>query len=660
MASETTYSPAEAISPVVGAIRNTRRFQFGLFELDLRAGELRKQGIRIKLQEKPLHLLLLLLERAGRTATREELRNGLWPADTFVDFDANLKTTLNKLRQALGDSAENPIFIETIPRHGYRFLAPVTRVFDDSVSGSAGSAAVSETVQVPSAAPKTTAEHWRWGVAGALAMIAIATAIYGLRFRPAPAAASGAKPIVLLVLPFDNLSGDATQEFFSDGLTDEMITLLGGHSPRGLAVIARTSAMRYKGTREPLPQLARELGGVDYVLEGSVRRSGKQVGINAQLFRTGDQTSLWTETYESELTDILTIQKDVAGRIAQSLLLRLVPSPAANGATAVDPKAYDEYLMGRYEANHRTAEGLTKSFVYYQRAIRDDPGYAPAYAGMADSYLLSAGWLTLKPSQAYPKAKEAALRALQLDANLAEAHATLAEVEHEYNWKWSDAEREFRRAIELNPNSAMAHKSYAEFLMHGGRNAEAIVEIEKAKDLDPLSLAVSSLAGFVYFYAGDYDRAVQECEKILQLDPNFAPAHYFLGATLLQKKRYDEAIQQFQAAHDLTQGGSLMTAGLARAYAVAGRRPQAEWALAELKKNAGRSYVSPYGLAQVYAELGDKDRALTILERAADEHAFEMIFLNIDRSFHGLHGQPRFQALIKRIGFPPGTAPARD
>ncbi len=633
------------------------RFQFGVFEVDCSSGEVWKHGSKIKLQEKLFQLLALLLEHAGKTVSREELRRGLWPADTFVDFDANLKTAVNKLRQILGDSAENSLFIETIPRQGYRFVAPALRLeaklpaTENRQTAPAGTSSSA----LSTFSNKIKVARFSWGgvsLAAALMAALIAAAVYVSRTNSARTPIPSTHRVVLLVLPFENLGGDPSQDFFSDGLTDEMITLLSRQYPKGLAVIARTSAMRYRGTQKPFRQIARELGAVDYVLEGTVRRSGNHVGINAQLFRTQDQASLWAETYESGLADLLEIQHDVAGRIARSLVLEVVPGRASHPSSVPAPKIYDAYLMGLYEANRRSEPSLLKSIEYFQTAIQGDPGYAPAYAGLANSYLVSAGWLMLKPEDAYPNAKAAALCAVELDENLAEAHATLAEVEHEYEWKWSEAEGEFRRAIELDPNSIMAHKSYAEFLMHSARPAEAIAEMKRARDLDPLSLIINTLVGFADHNARQYDRAIEEYEKVIQLDPQFAPAHYFLGASLLQTGRYDEGIAHLQTAETLSGGASLMSAGLARAYAIAGRRDSAQKALSELNARGSRHYISPYGLAQVYAALGDRSAALSMLNRAATQHAFELMFLKVDRSFDRLHGDRDFQGLIKQIGFP--------
>ena len=634
-------------------------YRFGVFEVNLRTRELRKDGTKIKLQDKPLQLLLLLLEHAGEIVSRDEVRAALWPAGMFVDFDANSKTILTKLRQALGDLAENPIFVETIPRHGYRFIAPVTRV-DSSHDRTTESLveptshAEASTLSPPASGLPTATSRFSWRQSLAFGVLACFIVVFALvlHSRRAPVRPSTPRRIVLLVLPFDNLSTDASQEFFSDGLTDEMITLLGQQSQNELAVIARTSAMQYKTTRKPLAQIVREVGGADYVLEGSVRRSGNVVAVNAQLFRVQDQVVLWSRSFEDQVVDLLSIQQDIAKQIEHSLVIKLIPPTSYTSAASLSGPAHDAYLMGLYETNKRTNESLQRSIRYFQQAIALDDRYAPAYAGLANSYLLSAGWLNLKPSDAYPKARAAALHALELDENLAEAHSMLAETENEYYWKWAEADFEFRRAIELNPNSALSHKSYAEFLMHAGRNQEAISEIEHARDLDPLSLIVNSLVGLVYLNAGQPNRAVEQCEKVVELDPQFAPGHYFLGEALLRLQRYDNSIIQFRAARDLSGGNTMMRAGLAVGYATAGRRHDAEHALSELERDAGHVYVSSYGLARVYSALEEKERAVDALEHARDEHSFQLMFLRTDPSFDVLHDDPRFLKLVKQIGFP--------
>jgi TolB-like protein/DNA-binding winged helix-turn-helix (wHTH) protein/Tfp pilus assembly protein PilF len=631
-------------------------FRFGVFEVDPRAGELRRQGRKIKLQKKSLQLLLLLIERAGEVVLRDELRAGLWPADTFVDFDSNIKTALNRLRQSLGDSAENPVFIETIPKTGWRFIAPVTKVEHtaDSPTAEVEPGIVDSRLSVEGVSSRTLTRSWKLAAVSALLLVVAVIGLSLFMWRTRKSPPSSSKPLVLLVLPFDNLSGDSTQDFFSDGVTDEMITLLGEHVPQGLSVIARTSAMQYRATRKPLAQIAHELGGADYVLEGSVRRSGDHVVINVQLLRVSDQAVLWAATYQREMADFVAVQEDVAQRVSSSIVERLTPAPRVSSPREVNLQAHDAYLMGLYyQGNKRSGQNLLSSLKYFQQAIRQDPDYAPPYAGLAYSYMLAAGWEMLTPADAYPKAKAASERALELDHNLAEAHMTLASAEHEYYWKWAEAETEFRRAIELNPNSSLAHKGYAEFLMHAGRNEEALREIQRAVDLDPLSLGIRTLKALIYLFAGQYDAATQECTRIIQLDPQSVPAHYFLGGIYAEQKRYDDAITQLQAALRFSDGSSKMSAAVGWIYAVSGRRQDARKLLSKLQHDADHQYVSPFSLAKIYAALGDKSHAFDLLQKAVAERSSDLMYLRHDPGFDNLHDDPRFTQLEEKIGFPP-------
>jgi TolB-like protein/DNA-binding winged helix-turn-helix (wHTH) protein/Tfp pilus assembly protein PilF len=648
-------------NPRKGSVQSAsavRFFRFGVFDVDARAGELRRQGRKIKLQKKSFQLLLLLLERAGEVVLREELRAGLWPADTFVDFDANTKTALNRLRQALGDSAENPVFIETIPKTGYRFIAPVA-TGEHAEAFTAGD--IEPKIEAPSSSvvggsPRTLTPWLKLaGIFAALMSVALAGLLI-LVWRPAKSGSSTSKPLVLLVLPFDNLSGDPTQDFFSDGITDEMITLLGEQAPQRLSVIARTSAMQYRGTHKPLVQIARELGGADYVLEGSVRRSGDHIAVNVQLFRVSDQAVLWADTYQREVSNLLAVQEDVAQRVSSSILERLTPTPGASLPREVNSEAHDAYLMGLYyQQNKRDGQNLLGGLRYFQQAIRQDPKYAPPYAALAYSYMLAAGWEMLTPEDAYPKAKAASERALELDKNLAEAHMTLATVEHEYYWKWAEAEAEFRQAVELNPNSSLAHKGYAEFLMQSGRNGEAIQEIQRAVDLDPFSLGIRMLRALIYFFAGQYGPAAEECNRIIQLDPQNVPAYYFLGGIYAEQKRYEDAVTQLETALKLSDGSSKIEAAVAWIYAMSGRREGARRLLSKLEGEANRKYVSPCSLAKIYAALGEKSKAFELLQKAAAERSSDLMYLRHDAGFDTLHDDPRFAQLERQIGFPAET-----
>jgi TolB-like protein/DNA-binding winged helix-turn-helix (wHTH) protein/Tfp pilus assembly protein PilF len=653
-----TVSPSEG-SPA-GDSRPSHLFRFGVYEVDPHNREIRREGLRIKLPEKSFQLLLILLENAGKVVLRGELQAGLWAAGTFVDFDANIKTALNRLRQSLGDPAENPVFVETIPRVGVRFIAPVSRVEREEMSAShlIGSAT---NPQIHPNAPGDSVLAYRrilfWRTAVVVSLI-LATASLGLvvrRLRPFEARASSAKLAILLVLPFDNLSGDPSQQYFSDGMTDEMITAIGEQAPHEVSVIGRSSAMRYRGTEKPISQIAHELGGADYVLEGSVRRSSDHVAINAQLVRTRDQAVLWAQTYQRDVADLLEVQQNVAQQVSHSILQKLVSSPQLSAPRRLDALAYDSYLMGLYyQQNKRTGLDLLKSVEYFQTAIREDPNYAEAYAALAQSYKLVATWEIMKPSEAYPKAEAAARRALLLDPNLASAHMALAAAEQEYHWKWGTAETEFRRAIELEPNASLPHKGYAEFLMDAGRSEEAIVEVERAVSLDPFALGVRLLSATVYLFAGKYERSIQACNAIIQVDPRFAPAYYVLGNVYEVQGQYANATAHYQLAERLSDGSPKMSAALAHAYALSGHRQDAKRVLSTMEETAKTKYVSPYSLATVYAGLGDKRRALDLLEKAVTEHSSDLMYLDHSACpcFNSLRDDPRFLKIIEEVGFP--------
>jgi TolB-like protein/DNA-binding winged helix-turn-helix (wHTH) protein/Tfp pilus assembly protein PilF len=635
------------------------RFRFGDFEVDLHTGDLRKHGHRIRLQEKPFQILSLLLERAGEVVTREELRQRLWPADTFVDFDANLNTSLNRLRQALGDTANEQIFIRTIPRQGYRFIAALTKV-EESIEAPAPRPDPMGATVAHEPAPKLRAWLGSFSPPGLrfilAAAILVAITVGGLAyFRPGRSAEAGRGPHrgTILVMPFEDLSGDPSQDYLSDGLTDEMITRLGEISPQHLNVIARSTAMQYKGSRKTVEEIAREQH-VDYILEGSFRRQGDRVRITAQLFNARDRGSLWTEAYERNASDLFAIQREVADRIAQSLSLELL-APAVHSAAAtkpVDPEAYDAYLKGLFELNKRTPADLQKSIAYFGLASQKDPQFAPAYAALAYSYNVAAGWTYLSPTEAYPKAKAAAQKALELDATLADSHLANAEVLHDYDWDWPGAEQEYLRALELNPSSAVGHKLYAEYLTHAGRYQEALAEIRKAQQLDPASLITNGFVCFVYMHAREYDNAIKECKKDLELEPRFVPAHDWIAYSYLFTGRYEEAAAEFKKALDLSGNANYFLTALAMTYGLEGKKEEAKKILGELKQRATQTYVSPYGLADVYIGLGDKEQALAMLEQAVRERSADLMFLAGAPEFDALHDDPRFKAIVARIGFP--------
>ena len=633
------------------------RLRFGVFELDLRAGELRKHGVRVRLQEQPFQVLATLLEHPGEIVTREELQKKLWPADTFVDFDHGLNKVINKIREALSDSTESPRFVETVARRGYRFLAEV-RVADVAPARSPEvvtqpNPATEELDRQHPAGNLTTPKHllpsraWKmWAFVMALLLIAF-VAIWKVRSWNRPSSDIRS----LAVLPLESLSGDASQDYFADGMTDELITDLGQIS--ALRVISRTSVMAYKRARKPLPQIARELN-VDAVVEGTVLRSGDQVRITAQLVEASADKQLWSQSYEGELRDTLALQNKVARTIADEIRINLSPreQAALRNVKVVNPEAYESYLKGRYFWNKRTADGLKVALAYFDQAIEEDPKYAEAYSGLADSYALLGDWqyAVMTPKEALPKAKAAAIKALELDNALGEAHNSLAFCLDGFDWDFDSAGTEFRRAIELNPGYATAHHWYAWHLSLLGRYDEAILEMRRAKNSDPLSLIISSDLAELLVLAHSYDESIVESRKTIEMDPNFALAHNQMGQAYLAKQMHDEAVAEMQKAVQLSGGSPTLVANLARAYSASGRRNEAVKLLNDLKQSSNRSYSHASEIAVVYAALGDKDEAMNWLEKGYEERFNPGVLLR--PGFDPLRSDARFKDLLRRVGFP--------
>ena len=639
-----------------------RAIRFGVFQVDLQEQQLLKKGIRLKLQGQPFSILLTLLSQPGKVVTKDELRRKLWPDDVFIDFDHSLGTAINKLREVLDDSADNPRFVETLPRRGYRFIAPVEMVADNAVAPVVNEPPVNAHEPVPREPTPAVADpfdvsnrtrppgrtpwpiHWkRAGVALVLVLAIILGWILYRLGRPVSIRS-------LAVLPLENLSGDASQDYFSDGMTDELITELGQISQ--LRVISRTSAMTYKGVHRSLPQIAKELN-VDAVVEGTVLRSGNQVRITAQLIQGAADKHLWAQSYEGDSRDTLALQKQVASSIAQAIRIELTPDEQAvlKNAKQVNPDAYEAYLKGRYFWNKRSAEGFKKAIDYFNKAIDQDPTYAPAYAGLADSYALSGDWeyALLPPSEAYPKAKAAATKALQLDNNLGEAHVSLAFSLGAYDWDWDSAGREYRRGIELNPGYATGHHWYAWHLTTLGRNSEGIAEMKKAESLDPLSLIISDDLAEELLIAHRYDEAMQQSRKTIDMDSSFAVGHYELGQILVQKHAYDQAIAELLRAAELSGSSTTCVSNLAFAYAVSGKTTEALKILEDLKKRSTHgSYSNAPEIALVYAGLNDKNQAMAWLEKAYQERFNPSILLR--PAFDSLRAYPPFRDLLRRIG----------
>jgi TolB-like protein/Tfp pilus assembly protein PilF len=565
-----------------------RTVRFGVFEADFRAGELRKQGVKVKLQEQPLQILQMLLEKPGEVVTREELQNQIWPADTFVDFEQGLYNSVKRLRDALHDSADKPCLIETIPRRGYRFIGT--------------------------------------------------TIIAHNRLES------------LAVLPLENLSRDPEQEYLADGLTESLITTLA--KVGSLRVVSRTTAMQYKDVGRPLPQIAKELG-VEAIVEGTVLRSADRVRITIQLIDAANETHLWAECYERDLRNVLALQSELAQDIAREVRVKLAPVDQARFAEtlAVYPEAYEAYLKGRYHWNRRSAEGLGKAIQYFQLAMAKDPTYPNPYAGVADCLSILGWWSYVSPSEGCGKARALAQRAVELDHGLAEAHASLAWATMLYDYNFVFAEREFERAIELNPRYATAHQWFGLYLALMGRYEEGYTELKRATRLDPHPILNQSL-GFVFFFAGRYDQAIEQFEKALELDPSLAQAHCVLGLTYVYQGMHQSGIAAAQKAVELSSGAPLFVACLGLSYAEAGYTDEANKTLEHLNELSKEHYVTPYVLARIYEALGKRNEALQSLENGLRERAAFMVCLKTDRRFDQLRPDRHFQDLLRRMNFP--------
>jgi len=631
--------------------------RFGTYEVSLHSGEVRKAGLRIKVQQQPMKLLEILLEHPGEVVTREELRSRVWADESFGDFDQAVNIAIAKLRSALGDSAENPRFIETLPKRGYRFIADVSVVDADAPlkepESSPGDLPATEPVHKVQGAGLTVApKRQMWPtrrVIAALALLLCLSILSVWLFHSRGRAPTGIRS--LAVLPLDNLSADASQNYFADGMTDELITDLAQIS--ALRVISRTSVMVYKGARKPLPQIARELN-VDAVVEGTVLRSGDQVRITAQLIDASTDKHLWSQSYEGDLRDTLALQNSVARAIADQIRINLTPQEQAalKNVKVVNPEAYESYLKGRYFWNKRTADGLKVALAYFNQAIDEDPKYARAYSGLADTYALLGDWqyAVMPPTEAFPKAKTAVLKALDLDSTLGEAHNSLAFILDGFDWDFDSAGKEFRRAIELNPGYATAHHWYAWHLSLLGRYDEAIAEMRKAENLDPLSLIINADLAELLVIAHSYDESIRQSRKTIEMDPNFALAHNQLAQAYLQKHMYDEAVAELRKAVQLSEGSPTCIANLARAFVASGKRSEAVSLLSELKKRSSPSYSNASEIAMTYASLGDKNQAMNWLEKGYEERFNPGVLQR--PGFDPLRSDSRFQNLVHRVGLP--------
>ncbi len=606
------------------AVSGVRVYRFGAFTLDARTGELSNAGSRTPLRDQALQLLLALLERPGDVVTREELTSRLWAEGTFVDFDRGLNKAVNHLREALGDSAEHPRFIETLPRKGYRFIAPVARP-------------APEVEQAPSNEPGRVSRVRVWvAVAALVTCLGIVIGVnaggtrtwLGTRWRPAPQISA------LAVIPLENLSRDPEQEYFADGMTDALITGLA--KVGSVRVTSRTSVMRFKGTKKTVADIGRELN-VDAVVEGTVTRSGSRVRITAQLIQVSTDMHLWAEAYERDLSEVLDLQREVATDIARRINALVKPLDRPH---SVSPEAYGLYLKGRYFFYQYTSDGWQRSIDHFNQAIARDPGFAPAYSGLSDAYLVAGAYGAIPTPEALTRGKAAATKALGLDDTLASAHFALATASTWYDWNWVNAEREFRRGLELDPNDALGRNWYAGYLSVLGRHEEAIAQHERARELDPSSPIINANLARALYWARRYDEAIAQARKTLQMDPQFGVALFWLEGSLRHKGLFREAVALRQMVATPEQasviGHQFETGGFQALLRRDGQAFEKGGALVEA--------------ARCYAQLGQNAEALTLLETCAERRCSSMVTLKTEPDFDGLRSDARFQALLRKIG----------
>lgn len=573
------------------------QYEFGPYRLDEQGGMLFRDGDRVVLPPKAAELLLALVRASGSVLTREQLLQQLWP-DSIVE-EGSLTSQISLLRKLLAKGANGQDFIETLPKRGYRFVAPIERT------------------------------------------------------RP-EAAESGVDRSMLLVLPFENFTSADKYDYFSDGLTEEMIAELARLSPERLGVIARTSAMQFKSTTKSIAQIGRELD-VSHVLEGSVRRMEEQVRITAQLIRVSDESHLWAQSYERDSRDVLEVQAEVALAVAQEIRIKLTPHDRRRlqpgNRRSIHPQAHELYLRGRHFWYRRTEESMRKSIECFEEALRYDPNLAAAHDGICDAHTMLACRGMTPVSDSFHKAKAAARQSVQIEPELGEGYASLAHVRL-HDWDWVGLESDFRRAVELDPGYAFAHYWYSEYLMAMGRTREAVGSVLRSLELDPLNSAINASVGMIRYLAHDYDGALAALRRGLEIDPTHYVSHLRVGLAYLQKQRPNEAIAAMRLAVTHSGGSTEALAGLAQAHAVAGDKQTATKILQELGAGSLR-YVSPYNLARVYAAVGDKRQAFTWLERAYEEHNPDLIEFAREPSFAALRSDPRFNELMRQVGWTP-------
>jgi len=631
--------------------QNPSVIRFENYELDLAAEELRKQGSSLKLQPQPFKILAYLASHSGELITRQELRDHVWPGDTFVDFDLAINQAIKQIRAVLNDDAERPRVIATLPRRGYRFIAKTASAAAAEARLQQVSPEGHEENAKHTAVSKPSVPHISharpWVALGAVVLLIATVIAYRFATPKRPAA-----QMRIVVLPFQNLTGDPNQEFFADGMTEEMISQLGAMNPNRLGVIARTSAVKYKNSGKGINQIGHEMG-VDYVLEGSVREAGSHVRVTAQLIRVSDQMHVWSESFDRGFKDVVELQSDVAQAIARRIDVGLGQRRAAPPpATQVSWEAYSAYLKGRHLLlDNKTEATIMVALQYFQHAIELDPNFALAYAGQADAYAEQAD-ADLAPEKAFVLSKQTALRALSINPDLAEAHVSLANALLYSEWKWADAEREYKRALELKPTYEEAHHSYSHYLTLAGRHAEAIEESQLLLRLDPLSSHMNSHLGLAYLKAGRFDEALAQFKKTIALDPNYMRVYVHLGFAYEWRKMFPEAITAYKKGVSLAGETLEGQADLARALIEGSERKEGLLILRRLESEKKRRYVSPVDLAGIYTVLGDHEKAMTLLENALEQHNGRLLFIHQYHEFDPLRNSPRFTRILQAVGAP--------
>jgi TolB-like protein/DNA-binding winged helix-turn-helix (wHTH) protein/Tfp pilus assembly protein PilF len=636
--------------------------RFGVFDLDVQAGELRKAGLKVKLQQQPFQVLAALLERPGALVTREELRKRLWPANTFVDFDLNLNSALKKLRYALGDAADTPTFIETIPRRGYRFIATVKFGTVDpanepgiaqpnsTITDKLGRSTSTPTLTQPRRLSPTLAVKVTLIVL-ALAVVALLVPKVGWRYRYPGATHSRVNIQSLAVLPLENLSGDSSQDYFADGMTDELITILGQIG--SLRVISRTSVMQYRGVHKPLPQIASELN-VDAIVEGTVVRSGGQVRITAQLIQGSTDNHLWSQSYEGDLKDVLALQQQIANAVAKQVQMTLTPREQIRVGIArpINPEAYEAYLRGEYFLNRFNPDSISKAADYFQQAIEKDPNFPAAYTKLAGCYQILANMNVIPKKKVYPKAKVLLAKALELDPQFAAAHAVVGWRLLMYDLDFAAAGAEFKRAVDLNANGVEGHQGLGDYYAAMGQLQEATAEMQRARELDPLALIVNNDLCTTLLFARRYDDALAQCKANLDLDPNAPRAFWILGDVYAARNLNSEAVSAYLHALELTGAPPNMIAAAKTGATESGLKGYWKALVQFVPENVAKGELEPFDAAIAYAYSGNSEKALMWLEKAVSERCYGIVYLGVNPIFDDLRSDPRFMTLLKQMGLP--------